>query len=90
VLPLNSSKYALATVEKLLNTFGADQGGGYDISWAFRSTIASSSIHEKVEIQRFILVVNAFHGHTHNQLCQLQHHPLYLPGFGLEDLEMCK
>lgn len=32
-------------------------------------------------------VVNAFHGWAHNRLCQLQYHPLYRQGLGLEDLE---
>ena len=36
------------------------------------------------------LVVNAFHGHAHNRMCQLQYHPLYLPGTGLEDFETCE
>jgi len=34
--------------------------------------------------------VNAFHGHVHNHMCQLQYHPLYLPGTGLEDFETCE
>ena len=36
------------------------------------------------------LVVNVFHGHAHNHMCQLQYHPLYLPGTGLEDFETCE
>jgi len=36
------------------------------------------------------LVVNAFHGHAHNRMCQLQYHPLYLPGTGLKDFETCE
>lgn len=32
-------------------------------------------------------VVCAFHGYAHNRLCQLSNHPLYLIGFGIEDLE---
>ena len=34
--------------------------------------------------------MNAFHGHAHNRMCQLQYHPLYLPGTGLEDFETCE
>ncbi|KZV79460.1 hypothetical protein EXIGLDRAFT_735062, partial [Exidia glandulosa HHB12029] len=34
--------------------------------------------------------MNAFHGYGHNRLCQLGEHPLYIDGFGLEDLETCE
>jgi Kyakuja-Dileera-Zisupton transposase len=36
------------------------------------------------------LVVDAFHGHAHNRLCQLVNHPLFCKGFGLEDLATCE
>ena len=36
------------------------------------------------------VVVNAFHGFARNRICQLQNHPLYLTGFGIEDLETCE
>ena len=36
------------------------------------------------------MVVPAFHGYAHNRLCQLHHHPLYVSGFGIEDLELCE
>ncbi|KAG2075705.1 hypothetical protein BDR04DRAFT_1126179 [Suillus decipiens] len=29
----------------------------------------------------------AFHGYAHSHLCQVQHHPMYLISFGLEDLK---
>ena|ERR1700722_11998990 len=35
-------------------------------------------------------IVNAFHGHVHNRLCQLQFHPMYTTGVGIEDLEVCE
>lgn len=31
--------------------------------------------------------MNAFHGWSHNRLCQLYNHPLYTDGVGIEDLE---
>ncbi|KAG2127666.1 hypothetical protein DEU56DRAFT_758550 [Suillus clintonianus] len=52
--------------------------------------VAASSIREKAADHNLILAVNTFHGHVHNHKCQLQHHPLYLHGFGLEDLETCE
>ncbi|KAF8229079.1 hypothetical protein L208DRAFT_1100087, partial [Tricholoma matsutake] len=36
------------------------------------------------------LAVDAFHGHAHNCMCQLVSHPLFLNGFGLKDLAICK
>ncbi|KAI6039291.1 hypothetical protein EDC04DRAFT_2501531, partial [Pisolithus marmoratus] len=36
------------------------------------------------------LVMNTFHGHAHNCMCQLWYHPLYLAGMGLEDFETCE
>ena len=36
------------------------------------------------------MAVDAFHGHAHNRLCQLSNHPLFLKGFGLEDLATCE
>jgi hypothetical protein len=52
--------------------------------------VAASSIQEKAANHHLILAVNALHGHAHNCKCQLQHHPLYLCGFELEDLEICE
>jgi hypothetical protein len=47
----------------------------------------SNLLGEKARAHRVTFAVNAFHGYAHNRLCQLFKHPLYLPGFGLEDLE---
>jgi len=63
---------------------------GYDIGCSFQTTIAASSIGKKAEEAGFKTCVNAFHGHVHKRICQLSHHPLYLPGLGLEDLETCE
>ncbi|KAG1771378.1 hypothetical protein EV702DRAFT_1181467 [Suillus placidus] len=84
------AKYPLVTINKLLDVFGDHLGIGTDIGCSLRKTVAASSIREKAAIHHLILAVNAFHGHAHNCKCQLQHHPLYLCGFGLEDLETCE
>lgn len=34
--------------------------------------------------------IPAMHGYAHNRLCQCTHHPMYLPGTGLEDFEGCE
>jgi hypothetical protein len=50
----------------------------------------SSSIGAKAAELKLQVVVNAFHGFSHECRCQLQNHPLYLNGLGLEDLETCE
>ncbi|EGO23128.1 hypothetical protein SERLADRAFT_409558 [Serpula lacrymans var. lacrymans S7.9] len=65
------TKYPLAIIDHILDNYGSDVGIGYDIGCAHEATI----------------VVNTFHGYGHNCLCQLCKHPLYLTGYGLEDLE---
>ncbi|KAG1749265.1 hypothetical protein EDB19DRAFT_2022684 [Suillus lakei] len=82
--------YPLATINKLLDVVGHNQAIGTDIGCSLVKTVAASSIHAKAADHRLLLAVNAFHGHAHNHKCQLQHHPLYLGGFGLEDLETCE
>jgi hypothetical protein len=38
----------------------------------------------------FRLMVGAFHGHTHNRKCQLDWHPMYIPGIGHTEGEGCE
>ena len=87
---LYSAKYGLATLNEILDVFGADQAVGYDIGCSHKVTVAASSLSEKARILLLQLVVDAFHGHAHNRLCQLLNHPLFLKGFGLEDLTTCE
>ncbi|KAI5987809.1 hypothetical protein EDD15DRAFT_2135429, partial [Pisolithus albus] len=81
------SKYALAVTSKLLDAFGSDLGGGYDIGCRFKSTLASSTLGERARSLNYTSLVNAFHGHTHNRLCQLDNLATYVEGLGLEDRE---
>ena len=62
----------------------------YDIGCSHSATVRASSISDKARIHRLLLLVNTFHGHAHNRACQLQNHPMYLPGLGIEDLETCE
>ena len=78
-----SAKYGLATLS-------SDQAVGYDIGCVHKITVAASSISEKAQDLCLQVAVDAFHGHAHNHLCQLSNHPLFLKGFGLEDLATCK
>lgn len=83
-------KYPLATVKRLLEEFGSDICLGYDIMCAFTTTLRKSSLGPKSVAFRLSGVVPAFHGHAHNRGCQVQWHPLYVEGVGLEDFEECE
>jgi len=87
---MHSAKYGLATVNEILDVFGLNQAVGYDIGCVHKVTIAASSISKKAEDLQLQVAVDAFHGHAHNRLCQLSNHPLFLKGFGLEDLATCE
>ncbi|KAG2120252.1 hypothetical protein DEU56DRAFT_747007 [Suillus clintonianus] len=84
------AKYGLAAINHMLDVCGKDQGLGHDIGCTSRKTVASSSIGAKAQELNLVIAVNAFHGYAHNRRCQLAHHPLYLEGFGIEDLETCE
>ncbi|KAI5995861.1 hypothetical protein EDD15DRAFT_2365295 [Pisolithus albus] len=84
------SKYALAVTSKLLDAFGSDLGGGYDIGCRFKTTLATSELGERARSLNYTSLVNAFHGHAHNRLCQLDNLTTYVEGLGLEDLEGCE
>ncbi|KAG1751317.1 uncharacterized protein EDB91DRAFT_1078128 [Suillus paluster] len=81
------AKYALATTNKVLDVYGLDGVMGYDIGCSYQKTVDASSISAKARSNHHRFIVNSFHGHTHNRRCQLQFHPLYQHGLGLEDLE---
>jgi hypothetical protein len=85
-----SAKYGLATIHEILEVFGLDQAIGYDISCVHKVTVADSSISAMAQDLRLQVAVDAFHSHAHNRLCQLSNHPLFLEGFGLEDLATCE
>jgi len=87
---VHRSKYALAVTSKLLDTIGSDLSGGYDIGCRFKTTLASSILGERAWSLNYTSLVNAFHGHAHNRLCQLDNLTTYVEGLGLEDLEGCE
>ena len=84
------AKYPLAVVSKLLQVFGENLGGGYDIGCQFKSTLASSPIGQTAQALQHTCLVGAFHGHVHSRLCQLSHLTTYVEGLGIEDLETCE
>ncbi|THV01845.1 hypothetical protein K435DRAFT_654524 [Dendrothele bispora CBS 962.96] len=81
------AKYPLAMVAKALEVFGDQWILGYDIGCCFIRTIVASSLGPKFQEKKCRTCVNAFHGYTHNIICQQHNHPLSIPGMGLEDLE---
>lgn len=83
-------KYPLAVVNRLYDLYGADIGLGYDIFCAFIKTLLRSSLGAKTIAMRLQGVVPAFHGHAHNRACQVQWHPMYVEGVGLEDFKECE
>jgi hypothetical protein len=85
-----SAKYGLATLNEILDVFGSHQAVGYDIGCSHRVTVAASSIGQKAKALGLQLLVDSFHGHSHNRLCQLHNHPMYLEGLGIEDLATCE
>ncbi|KAG0708391.1 hypothetical protein DFH29DRAFT_1045059 [Suillus ampliporus] len=70
------AKYPLAVVSKLLNTFGSDLGGGYDIGCQFKTTLDNSSLGTRAR--------------SLNYTSLLDHLATYVSGLGLEDLETCE
>ena len=60
---------------------------GSDVACSLRKTITSSSLGPEVSRKLVTLIVNSFHGYTHNWACQLQNHPNITEGAGLEDFE---
>ena len=47
----------------------------------------STLVGPKQRVMRLNYCCGAFHGYAHNRLCQLNWHPLYVDGSGLEDFE---
>ncbi|KAJ2970863.1 hypothetical protein NUW54_g12636 [Trametes sanguinea] len=83
------AKYPLAEVDHIIDVHGRDTGCGYDIGCSFWETVKNSPLLSKKAAAASIhFVVCAFHGYAHNRLCQLANHPLYIDGYGIEDLEV--
>ncbi|KIK18699.1 hypothetical protein PISMIDRAFT_108957, partial [Pisolithus microcarpus 441] len=84
------AKYPLAIINGLLLAYGPNGGCAYDIGCAFVKTASSSSIGPRVQALGLRFMVGAFHGHTHNCLCQLDWHPMYIEGTGNMEGEGCE
>ncbi|KAG2352683.1 hypothetical protein BDR07DRAFT_1454895 [Suillus spraguei] len=84
------AKYPLAIIDKLLAVYGKNGGCAYDIGCAFSKTLTNSSLGMRAGELDFRLMVGAFHGHAHNRKCQLDWHPMYIPGTGHTEGEGCE
>ena len=74
-------------VAKILETHDKDTMDGYDIGCSFETTVKNSSLGADFAAKNARFCVPAFHGYTHNHVCQLKFHPNILKGLGIEDLE---
>ncbi|KAG1798652.1 uncharacterized protein HD556DRAFT_1430888 [Suillus plorans] len=83
-------KYPLATIHRLMEVYQQPFLYGYDIKCAFEKILLRSSLSSSVRRLGVDGVVNGFHGHAHNRLCQVQHHCKYKTGAGKEDFETCE
>jgi hypothetical protein len=85
------AKYLLAIVNRLIDVLGTDLMISYDIGCGFSATAKKSiKLGPKVCTARCNFCVGSFHGHAHCRLCQIDWHPLYINGSGLEDYEGCE
>ncbi|KAF8576460.1 hypothetical protein K439DRAFT_1367201, partial [Ramaria rubella] len=85
------AKYPLAVTNELLDIFGSHLLCGYDIGCGFLTMANNSTlVGPKLCSYGSQFCVGSFHGHAHCCTCQLNWHPLYLKGCGLEDFETCE
>lgn len=74
-----------------MDVFGDNILVGYDIGCGFSTTAKRSpKLGPKITAKGCALCVNAFHSHAHCRTCQLDWHPLYTEGTGIEDFEGCE
>ena len=90
ILCSRSSKYPLTIVNKLIDTYGKNLLIAYDIGCSFNKTLQKSVIADKVANANVRCAIPSFHGWAHNRFCQINYHPLYIQGTGIEDYEICE
>ncbi|KIK20520.1 hypothetical protein PISMIDRAFT_58309, partial [Pisolithus microcarpus 441] len=84
------AKYPLAVISKLLDIFGNNLAGSYNIGCKFMTTLSRSTVGPRAQALNYTSLVLAFHGYAHCHLCQLCFLARYVDGLGLEDLEGCE
>ncbi|KZV60516.1 hypothetical protein PENSPDRAFT_593970, partial [Peniophora sp. CONT] len=84
------AKYQFACTNLVLDTYGEDQGQGYDIGCRTKGTVERAELTgPKAKALRLQWFVDSFHGYAHERECMLDFHPLYRykSGVGLEDFD---
>ncbi|KAG1758477.1 hypothetical protein EDD22DRAFT_783884, partial [Suillus occidentalis] len=84
------AKYPLAIIDHLLKVYSKNGGIAYDIGCAFSKTLGNSSLGPCTHELGLRMMVGAFHGHAHNQRCQIDWHPMYIDGTGHTEGEGCE
>ena len=90
ILTLFSTKYPLSLVSQALEAYGHDILLAYDIGCSFGNIARNSKLGDIIQEKNLTFAVPAWHGWSHDRPCQLGHHPLYVDGTGLEDVEGCE
>ncbi|KAF8873102.1 hypothetical protein BD779DRAFT_1452217 [Infundibulicybe gibba] len=83
-------KYPLSIVQKMFKHYSSDIALGYDIACAFSKSLERSPLAPDAQHHRLQGIVPAFHSYVHNRGCQVDWHPIYTEGVGLEDFEECE
>lgn len=73
-----------------MDAHGANQGNGYDIACSHCVTLNNSDLGPRARELGHTPLVDAFHGHAHNRLCQLKNLTSYVDGLGLDALGVCE
>lgn len=87
MIELYRAKYPLAILAKALEVLEERFANGGDINCGFSITAQRSSLASAIREKKVSFPVNAFHGYSHNFICQLKNHPNGFKGIGLDDLE---
>jgi hypothetical protein len=74
----------------MLNIFGKNLGGGFNVGCHIEITLKNSTLEPLTAALNYKSLIDAFHGHTHNCLCQLSHLATYMKCLGIEDLGVCE
>src|SRR5882724_2693575 len=59
------AKYPLAMVEKMLDVFGSDLGGGFNIGCRFETMLNNSPLGPRAHALNHTTLVGSFHGYAH-------------------------
>lgn len=77
-------------VSKALEIYGDGIFIAYDIGCSFTAMVRNSKLGRLAQGCHLQLGIPSWHGWSHNRQCQLQYHPLFTEGLGLEDAEGCE